>query len=234
MEKKKVNIFKIIVIMLNVISIGIILAMTVNVSIERKSYNEDSETSVIKTFNSNFTLYEGKEQSAVQMRNLVSRIKSSNNVEENKKNNHLVTINSLMIEDIKDVKLNQNIKYTVELDYGEDNYISNIRIYDNEGNAIEVNGYKIERTKNEENKNYETKTTFNLKNGIKLLSYYILIFIAYLAILIFSICQKMRIQKKYRGEEQKNKLEKWQKTVLWILLAIALTSGLISCIIFLN
>lgn len=72
----------------------------------------------VRTFNSNFTPYEGTEQSASQIRSLISAVRSSNANSE-----HQVEIQGISTSDIE-----ANGSYTVELEYDEENYICVITI----------------------------------------------------------------------------------------------------------
>lgn len=70
-----------------------------------------------KTFNSNFTPYEGENQSDKQIKALISTVKASNM----KYEDHQVKL-------IEPKKLSSSKKYRVALEYGEDDYVNKIII----------------------------------------------------------------------------------------------------------
>ena len=91
---------------------------------------KSSDTMEIQTFNSNFTVYEGENVSASQVRALLSLVKSSNAANDAK-----------TTADPKFVKLEgstttassvvNTATYTVEADYGADGYVNKITINKN-------------------------------------------------------------------------------------------------------
>ena len=76
----------------------------------QRSVEDQSKAIAIRTFNSQFTPYEGSEQSASQIRALKSTVNSSNSTNPD----HQVTF-----ELEKNLTINSQNKYNVELIYGE-------------------------------------------------------------------------------------------------------------------
>lgn len=71
----------------------------------------------VRTFNSNFTPYEGENQSASQIRALKSAVKANNDNKERK------------VElDMSGVKLTNDGRYTVTMQYDDEGYIIKIKI----------------------------------------------------------------------------------------------------------
>ena len=58
------------------ISVGVLIMNSTGNT--QQSVQENADTIAIRTFNSNFTPYEGEDQSASQIRSLISAVKSSN------------------------------------------------------------------------------------------------------------------------------------------------------------
>ena len=80
-------------------------------------FDDNLEDINIRNFNYNFTLYEGKSQSAMQIRALVSEVKASNEEQSERQ-----------VELIQPEGLSSSKKYRVVLEYGEDGYINKIII----------------------------------------------------------------------------------------------------------
>ena len=86
------------------ISVGVLIMNSTGNT--QQSVQENADTIAIRTFNSNFTPYEGEDQSASQIRSLISAVKSSNAKSENQIELKGVTTG-----------LKANKKYTVVLGY---------------------------------------------------------------------------------------------------------------------
>lgn len=89
------------------ISVGVLIMNSTGDT--QKSVEDNAATIAIRTFNSNFTPYEGESQSASQIRTLVSAVKASNA----KDKDHQVTLV------LPTGGLKSSEKYEVVLDYGE-------------------------------------------------------------------------------------------------------------------
>lgn len=86
------------------ISVGVLIMNSTGNT--QQSVQENADTIAIRTFNSNFTPYEGEDQSASQIRSLISAVKSSNAKSEQQIELKGVTSG-----------LKANKKYKVELSY---------------------------------------------------------------------------------------------------------------------
>ncbi len=90
------------------ISVGVLIMNSTGDT--QRSVEDQSKAIAIRTFNSQFTPYEGSEQSASQIRALKSTVNSSNSTNPD----HQVTF-----ELEKNLTINSQNKYNVELIYGE-------------------------------------------------------------------------------------------------------------------
>ncbi len=102
------------------ISVGVLIMNSTGNT--QQSVQENADTIAIRTFNSNFTPYEGEDQSASQIRSLISAVKSSN-----AKSEHQIELKG------KTSGLKANKKYTVEIGYegtdgGGTGYIQTITV----------------------------------------------------------------------------------------------------------
>lgn len=86
----------------------------------------NADETAVRIFNANFTPYEGENQSASQIRSLISAVRSSNANSE-----HQIELQGTISE------LKANGKYTVELEYDADNWICTIIITEQEDSSNE-------------------------------------------------------------------------------------------------
>lgn len=96
------------------ISVGVLIMNSTGDT--QKSVEDQSKAIAIRTFNSQFTPYEGEGQSASQIRSLVSAVNSSNGTN----SEHPVTITV--------PTLNSKTKYDVKLEYASDGYVNKITV----------------------------------------------------------------------------------------------------------
>ena len=100
------------------ISVGVLIMNSTGNT--QKSVEDNANTIAIRTFNSNFTQYEGENQSASQIRALKSAVNSSNATDKE----HQITFTMAT-----GVKLTSSGKYTVELGYDNDTgYINSVTV----------------------------------------------------------------------------------------------------------
>lgn len=100
------------------ISVGVLIMNSTGNT--QKSVEDNANTIAIRTFNSNFTPYEGENQSASQIRALKSAVNSSNATDKE----HQITFTMAT-----GVKLTSSGKYTVELGYDSDTgYINSVTV----------------------------------------------------------------------------------------------------------
>ncbi len=112
------------------ISVGVLIMNSTGDT--TKSVQDFSETTAAKTFNAQFTPYEGEGQSAGQIRSLVSAVSASNG----KHPDHKVKWGGTT-SDTTPPKVSTKNKYEVVLTYGDDGYVSTITVsVDNSGNTV--------------------------------------------------------------------------------------------------
>ena len=87
----------------------------------------NADETAVRTFNSNFTPYEGEGQSTAQIRSLISAVRSSNANSEQQ-----VELQG----DISELKSNR--KYTVKLEYGDDEYVCAIIVTEEGDNESDL------------------------------------------------------------------------------------------------
>lgn len=101
----------------------------INNEIDEDDMVDKVENMARQTFNAKFTVYEGSEMTALQIKSLLSAIEANNAVESSKTNieeQHLVTLDGTGIT--KKEQIDNTKKYNVELSYDDDEYVNSIKI----------------------------------------------------------------------------------------------------------
>ncbi len=98
------------------ISVGVLIMNSTGDT--QKSVEDQSKAIAIRTFNSQFTPYEGSDQSASQIRSLISAVKASNGTNQD----HLIKDENFT----KPATLDSKKKYSVTLEYDAGGYVYKI------------------------------------------------------------------------------------------------------------
>ena len=108
------------------ISVGVIIMNSTGNT--QKTVQDSAQSTEIKSFNAQFTPFEGGGQSASQVRSLISTVKASNGTQGT--GGHQVKIyGKTGTTAFNATTLKENTKYTVTLDYADDGYVSIVRVY---------------------------------------------------------------------------------------------------------
>ena len=95
------------------ISVGVLIMNSTGDT--QKSVEDQSKAIAIRTFNSQFTPYAGSNQSASQIRSLISAVKASDGTNADHK-----------VDLVTPDPIKANVKYDVTLSYGDDGYVNKI------------------------------------------------------------------------------------------------------------
>ncbi len=99
------------------ISVGVLIMNSTGDT--QKSVEDQSKAIAIRTFNAQFTPYEGEDQSASQIRALISAVNSSNGTN---------TEHKVEWTDKQTPTVNLNKKYKVTLEYDDGGYVKTIKV----------------------------------------------------------------------------------------------------------
>ena len=228
-NRPKKNIFKIIVYLLNIITIIIMLVDIFNAFDKteywydkngnlcyyddegniRRYYAFDNFWENLEPFNSQFTVYDGKSITGSQIKELVEIVNKSN--VQNARTDLIVKITGYQFNGVR------SKRYVVEIEK-EDGIVNNINIYNTSDNQNNVITNKI----NEKNIDNNTKNNvfYNFESGLTNLISYLPIIIIYIIIIAYRKINKKKILKEDKEESNQYELDKIDKKSLIAFLVI--------------